>query len=198
MKMPTRYLGLQEQMSREVRIREVVWEGISLCWQEGAESHEDWVSCSALLREQKEQMLWKEGERVWVGETIKQLKGETANARHAEKPSQGVMSWTINKMSLVCLAKAAFVGGSCCETLSREEWGREEEGWHVLWLPSKNKMEQRADLLHFNWVSLLANKNVKSKLKLQNRREMKLSHKWRVLERWKGLFNFSLGLSDYF
>lgn len=64
MKMPTRYLGLREQMSREVGIREVVWEGISLCWQGGAESREDWVSCSALFREQKEQMLGKDRERV--------------------------------------------------------------------------------------------------------------------------------------
>lgn len=57
MKMPTRYLGLWEQMPREAGIREVVWEGISSCWQGGAENHENWVSCSALLREQKKQML---------------------------------------------------------------------------------------------------------------------------------------------
>ena len=149
-----------------------------------------------------------QGQPLSRGKTVKQPRRETENVKCAEKSRQRVLSWAIN-MSLVCFAKTTIVAGVDIRLRqSGMGWWREERGELTFPLTPKlvkifnvievKEIEQRSDLILFNRVSISANKNLKRKKKLPKRKMVKLSHKWRILKRWKILFIFSFGLSDYF
>lgn len=115
------------------------------------------------------------GQPLSRGKAIKQPRRETESVKCVEKSRQRVLSWAIN-MSLVCFTKTIIVDG--IDIRLRQGgmgWWREERGELTSPLTPKlikifnvievKEIEQRSDLIHFNRVSISANKNWNGKLK---------------------------------